>query len=100
MTLAECSICKEKKVRNDSGKLNTQGRAIWLDDQGNRWNGLVCPRCKFGVRVKDLAKMTKRRCRKCNTQLSTDRYFHCHGCSHALPDIHDDDMNYAVHRGK
>lgn len=59
--MKECKNCKRPKEYIYS-HLNTQGRKVYRDSQGNPWNGKTCPEC----RALELVKFRKDRNIKLN----------------------------------
>lgn len=49
-----CKICKEQKIRNDSKikrGINVRQGNYFIDENGNKWNGHECPKCKNDMQM-------------------------------------------------
>lgn len=88
-----CTKCFEKRTRI-LGKLGrSDGRKIYVDQNGKRWLGWTCPPCTQTARVK-YDKVKSRKCRHCNKLLSASRYFDCINCKPVLDENMDINESY------
>lgn len=60
-----CKICKETYVKIIVGLSNNGKNIKYVDENGKRWNGLVCPAChKEEIRKRGLEKRAQSRLKK------------------------------------
>lgn len=76
----KCKDCKIDKTHRLSLKKNRNGRNVYVDELGQRWNGLQCAKCKCGVVAKTLSH---RKC-GCGKPIEKSRYFVCESCKPVL----------------
>lgn len=91
-----CNLCDKDKIKILKGK-KLSGQSIFMDQSGRQWYGKTCPECRY--QTTNVTRFSKRKCRKCNKKLTSDRYFSCVNC---IPILESEDVNevsYLVDNG-
>jgi hypothetical protein len=79
-----CNACKKNVTKRFDGQVMSNGRRVYHDENGLRWNGAVCPPCKINSQ-KEKQDPRGKLC-KCGRVMPKTRYYRCEECKPVLRD--------------
>jgi len=86
----KCSICDENKPKKT---IEVDGKKMFVDPKTAKlWNKNECPECSELNLDDPTPKVTDRKCRECNKNLNSGRYFICQECKPELESIDEDHL--------